>query len=156
MPLEPPYVSAALFCDKVVEGKDNTLTVVRIIDKVEMQVVADDKTLEALAKVADGIVPKPALSVTGVFGIKSGNLEGKFTVHVEVENPVGKRSRIQSFPVELRGGDSGANFVVNMVLSPEFDGTHWFELIFEERVLSRIPLTISRMRPSTAEPTPSA
>lgn len=156
MPLDPPYVTAALFCDKVIESKDNTISAIRIIDSIQTQLAADPTTLQAVAQAHGGKLPNPAIQVTGLFCVKAGDLEGKWNLRLDAVSPAGKRIEIQKLPIELHGADFGVNLVINLTYAVELDGIHWFELFFEDRVLTRVPLRITRSAQRVQGPPPIA
>jgi len=58
------------------------------------------------------------------------------------ENPNGKRTDLYSSPVKLQGKEQGQNFVFNFVFAIENQGLYWFDVVFDEDVLTRIPLTV--------------
>jgi hypothetical protein len=140
-----PYVIAALFCERVIEGKDGVLSVIRITDKATIEFgTTDEAALKILLEAQEAKKIAPALQITGLIGIKSGPLSGKFTLHVEGVKPSGKRARITSMPVELHGGDSGQNIILNLVIAVDEEGVYWFDILWEDRLLTKIPLTIER------------
>jgi hypothetical protein len=132
-----PYITAALFCDRVIEGKDGVLSVIRIIERAQIELGTNDPVL-LQQKVALG------LQITGLICIKAGPLEGKFNIRIEAQKPSGKRADLHVFPIELHGGDTGANLILNLTIAVDEDGTHWFDVFFEDRLLTKIPLTILR------------
>ena len=52
------------------------------------------------------------------------------------------------------GKDHGQNLIVNMTLGIEEDGLYWFDVIFDDEVLTKIPLMVAQE--STPAPTPTA
>lgn len=142
-----PYLTAALLCDKVLEEKNGTLSVMRIIDRLEFQ-VADVPEINK-----PGI--KPAIPISGLISIKSGPMVGKAKISLDGVRPSGAKKRLMTYELDLKGGDHGQNIVVNMALGVEEEGLHWFEVLVGETVLTKIPLMIVR-KLSKPETTPSS
>jgi hypothetical protein len=140
-----PYLTAALFCERVIEGKDGVLSAIRIIDRAEVEFGSNDPgVIKALEDAQGKQKIAPAFPITGLVCVKAGSLKGKFNIHIEGQKPSGKRTRLYSFQIELQGGDTGANFILNLTIAVDEDGTHWFDVLFEDRLLTKIPLTIVR------------
>jgi hypothetical protein len=128
-----PYITAALLCEKVLQEKDETLTLVRIADKLQYEVQGP-----ALPEGA-----KPLIGLQGLIGIKSGPVVGKHTLKIVGEKPNGERKELHVVPLELLGKDHGQNIILNLVLGIDQDGLHWFDVIFDDELLTRIPLIIT-------------
>jgi hypothetical protein len=143
-----PYVTAALLCESVIEDKSGVLSVIRIIDRAEVELQSTDSAvLKSLTE--KGVVP--TLQVKSLISIKSGPLSGKFNIHIEGQKPSGKRSHLHTIPVELKGGDSGSNLVISIVIAVDEDGLYWFDVFFENKLLSRMPITIVRGKTEEAK-----
>src|SRR5947209_20007857 len=88
-----PWVSIAAVCEKLLEEKDNVMTLVRMVDTF--------------------IIPKPegwdqktpiGIPMFVVIGFKSGNVRGKRTVKILGTSPKGKSKKISAIPVDFQGG----------------------------------------------------
>lgn len=140
-----PYITAALFCEKVIEGRDGVLSAIRIIDRAAVEfATTNPELLKVLTDAQQKQQIIQSLPITGLICIKAGSLVGKFNIHVDGVKPSGMRSRLHTFPVELNGGDTGANFILNLMIGLAETGTHWFEVLCNDHILTRIPLTILR------------
>ena len=130
-----PYITAALLCEKVLQEKDESLTVVRIADKLQyaLQIPTGDASLKDI---------KPIVNVQGLVSIKSGPVTGDHTIKIAVERPNGERKEIFTFPVKFLGKDHGQNIILNMGLGVDQDGFYWFDVLFDDEVLTRIPLQV--------------
>ena len=128
------YISAAFLCEKVLQEKDGVLTAVRILDKMTFQLPPGGLPEGA----------KPAIAMTGLVGLKSGPTVGEFTLKVGVTRPNGeKKHDVITFPVSLLGGEQGQNFIINIGLGIEEDGLHWFDVMLDDELLTRIPLVVT-------------
>lgn len=134
-----PYVTAALICERVIQEKDGVLSAIRIVDRAEVKVLVNDPDVK-LQDVAPGI------SLSGLISIKSGSFKGDGVISVEGETPSGTTKQLADFPVKLEGDDdSGQNVVLALVIGVKEDGLHWFNIRFNNSLLSRIPLRLVRV-----------
>lgn len=127
-----PYVTAALLCEKVLQEKDETLTLVRIADRVQYTIQG----------VPEGV--RPMVAIQGLVSIKSGPVTGDHTIKIVAEKPNGERKEVHSMPVKLLGKDQGQNIILNIGIGVDVDGLYWIEVVFDDELLTRVPLTIIR------------
>lgn len=130
-----PYLTAALLCEKVLQEVDGSISVIRLADRIGYRLVG--------TPAGSPEETKPAVQISGLVSLKSGPVTGEHVVKVFVENPIGKRQEIHSLPVTFMGKDHGQNLILNMVLGIEHDGLYWFDVVFDEEVLTRIPLMVA-------------
>lgn len=134
-----PYLTAALLCERVLQEKDGTLSAFRIIDRLEFGVITNVPQVEKLNI-------KPAIQISALIAIKSGPMIGNFNLHIDGIKPSGTSKRLLSLPLELKGGEEGQNFIVNITQGTEEEGLHWFEVRFEETILTKIPFMLVRRK----------
>ena len=130
-----PYVTAALLCEKVLQEKDESLTLVRVTDKLQYRV-------EGLPQ---GI--KPMIVIQGLLSIKSGPVTGDHTITIVSEKPSGDRKQVYTIPIKLFGKDQGHNIILNISLGLDQDGLYWTDVLFDEELLTRIPLMVTPLPP---------
>ena len=128
-----PYVTAAILCEKVLQEKDESISLMRIADRVQYR-------LEGAPK---GV--KPMVAIQGLVSIKSGPVTGDHTVRLVIERPNGDRKEAHTQPVKLLGKDHGQNIILNIGLGVEMDGVYWFDVEFDDQLLTRIPITITQL-----------
>jgi hypothetical protein len=128
-----PYLSAALLCEKVIQEKDESISLIRLADRVHYHV-------EGPAGLPAGI--RPIIAMHAFLSLKSGPISGEHTIKMVSENPMGNRKEVLNQKINLLGKDHGQNLIVNMNLGVEHDGLYWFDIFFDEELLTRIPLTI--------------
>jgi hypothetical protein len=133
-----PYITAALLCERVLQEKDESLTIVRVIDKVQYRLHSFG--IPALPEGA-----KPIVAIEGLLALKSGPATGDHTIKVIVERPNGDRKDVFTFPVKFLGKDQGQTIILKMGLGIEMDGLYWFDVAFDDEVLTRIPLVVMPM-----------
>lgn len=126
-----PYVTAALLSEKVLQEQDGSISIVRIADRLQYRV--------------EGLPPdkKPMVQVHGFVSIKSGPVTGDHTLKIVSERPNGERRDLHTQPIKLLGKDHGVNLIINMGIGIEQDGLYWFDVFFDDELLSRIPLVIT-------------
>jgi hypothetical protein len=142
-----PYLTAALLCEKVLVEQDGSVSIIRIADRATYQAVTVDNVLG----IPEGA--RPFFALSGIIALKSGPVVGEHVVKIIVENPIGRRTELQAFNVTFMGQDAGNNLVLNMMIGIENDGLHWFDVSFDDDILTRIPLVIARV-PVPEVPTP--
>lgn len=129
-----PYVTAALLCEKVLQEKEGSLSLIRIADNIQYRPVG----------APEGV--KPIINIQGLVGLKSGPVKGNHTMKIVVERPSGERKEVFSQPVTFLGRDHGQNLILNVGLAIEQDGLYWFDVMFDDEVLTRIPLMVIRLQ----------
>lgn len=134
-----PYITAAFMCEKVLQERDGSLSIVRIADRLQYRV--------------EGLPPgvKPAITVNGLVSIKSGMVTGDHTLTIIAERPSGKRVSAYELPVTLKGRDHGTNIILNMNLGIDEDGLWWFDVLFDGELLTRMPLLITPLQEETSQ-----
>ena len=132
-----PYLVAALLCEKVLQEKDETISVIRMIDRITL-------TVSALG--SPETIPSTIINLSALISLKPGSARGKGIVILRVETPSGLKLPDQLLPVLFEGDDRGVNLIVafNMVIDQE--GVYWFDVLLEEQLLTRVPLRILYQR----------
>lgn len=107
-----PYLVAALLCEKVLQEKDGTISVIRMIDRITLTV----NTLDL-----PETIPSTIINLSALISLKSGSARGKGIVKLRVETPSGLKLLDQLLPVLFEGDDRGVNLIVafNMVIDQE-------------------------------------
>ena len=140
MLLKSPYLAFAFFCERILHEQDGVLTPIRIVDRLLVNFMPAPK-----------IAPAPVNSITLVVGLKAGNYKGKGKIRIKGAAPSGKSVTPKPIEteVELTGADSGANFIAILGLPFREVGTYWFDIYFNNRMLTRTPLSVSVFSPQT-------
>ena len=136
-----PFVQIACFCENVLEDKDKVISAIRIVDTYYL----------GFPTVPEGvIVPegmKPVLDLTGVIGLKSGDLRGSYNIKLVMRKPTGERLEVSpkgGWPIVLNGGAHGFNLRMKskIALAPSEMGLFWFDVLFGEELLTSMPLNL--------------
>jgi len=130
-----PYVTAALLCERVLQEKDESLTLVRIADRLQYDVQGVGVALP------EGL--KPVINIEGLVSIKSGPVTGDHTIDIFLQRPNGDRKAVATFPVKFLGKDHSQNLILKMGVGIQQDGLYWFDVFFDGEVLTKIPLMVT-------------
>lgn len=128
-----PFLVAALICDRVLQEKDNVLSLVRIIDQLTHTVVGPSMPDE---------LPKVSYNLTFFLSFKSGRARGRQTVALIMEDPSGIRKRVVSQSMQLEGENRGANLVIQSNITFNMEGIYWFDVLLEEQLVTRMPFKV--------------
>ncbi len=85
---------------------------------------------------------KPIVPLQGLISLKSGSVIGDHTIKVVVEKPTGERKEVFLFPAKFLGKDQGQSIILKIGLGIDVDGLYWFDVLFDEELLTRIPLVV--------------
>lgn len=129
-----PLLVAAVFCEKVLQEADGVLSAIRIVDKV---------IFEPPKGAPPGFLP--AVELTALISLKSGDASGKFNVQLVPHSPSGVSMRSPDpIPLVLQGAEHGNNLIIKMVFPIKEEGLFWFDVVVDGDVLTKMPLTILR------------
>ncbi len=135
-----PWIVMAVFCEQVIEDKQGVLTIVRVIDQVNVEVSGTE---------APERMPPGAIRLTFVITVKAGDSHGRFEIETEVEEPSGITKPISSHSVTIPAAHYGANLINRITLGVQHEGVYWFNVKTDGRVLTRAPLEIRYIRSSS-------
>ncbi|HEY3927259.1 MAG TPA: hypothetical protein VGL89_02685 [Candidatus Koribacter sp.] len=137
-----PYVSAALLCEKIIQDKnDDLISLIRIADRIFYRV-------EGLG-LPEGV--KPMIALQAFISLKAGPVTGDHVIKIESVNPKGERRGTVTFPTTLQGEDNGQNIILNLNVGIDHDGLYWFDVLFDDELLTRIPVTFMASAPQPSE-----
>ncbi|SRR5216683_6180302 len=134
---EGPFLQAALFCEKALQEKDGVVSAIRIVDRVISSAIGADPPTS---------MPPLQWSITLFVSLKSGFARGSYSVRVTGTMPSGRAMPSASLPVLLEGDDRGVNIIANMTIQFQEEGLYWFDVYFEGRLLTRMPLRVVYQR----------
>lgn len=131
-----PYLGAAILCEKVLQEKDDVLTVVRMVDRITVAVRGEAPTQ----------IPPGSITLVLFVLFKSGEARGTYQVGIRTVNPSGQVLSTSSFPILLEGDDRGAALVNQVTVEVQEDGVYWFEILLEDQLVTRVPLRVIYQR----------
>jgi hypothetical protein len=141
-----PYVQVAALCERVLTEADGVLSLIRIVDVINHTARGPDPPRE---------MPEVHYPLSLVLTLKSGTTRGRHDVTITPELPSGETLRPFTTTVQMEGEGKGANIVAAMDIPYTLEGLYWFNIKFDEKVLTRLPLQVRYSRTATGRPTPS-
>jgi len=129
-----PFVSLATFCDSVIEGKDNVLSIIRVIDRIGV---------DAAGPEAPDDLPPGIVRTTLVIGLKAGSARGRHTIQIVMEHPDGSQNPSPETAINFTGGASaGVNMILPVAFQATGAGLYWADIKVNKRLVTRVPLLI--------------
>ena len=130
-----PYLTAALFCDRVLQEQSGVLSLIRVVDR--LNIAGPSETM-----------PTTSIPTVLCMSFKSGIFRGPADVTVTPIDPNGNRLRtIIRQQVNFEGDDDrGINLNINMNFPVTESGVYWFEIAVKNEVLTRTPFRILYQR----------
>lgn len=120
-----PWVQAACVCEKVLIEADSVPSLIRIVDTYSLQ------------------VPQSVgVDLTAFVALRSGKVVGEFEVGMQLTDPEGTKTPVRTWPVVFNGEEHGANLKMNFLLTNPNIGLYWFDVLWRNEVLTRIPFRI--------------
>lgn len=143
-----PFVQVATLCERILEEKDNVLSLVRVIDGWTSWAQGPDAPSE---------MPPFLLTGTYLLALKAGAARGRFRYRFDLELPSGQTQTLTEMDANFQAGVGGVNLRVDLRLQIVHEGTHWINVIctYPEpaadpsgSLVSRTPLSVQYMRTS--------
>jgi len=135
-----PYVSVAVFCEKVMQEQDGGMSLIRVTDTINQVAVGPDAPREMQPFITN---------ITLVVSLKSGEARGSYGVMLRPEAPGGFQMPSFEQTVHLQGGAWGAAIIMPLQLPISVQGVYWFDVFLTEptdadsaQFLTRIPLEV--------------
>ncbi len=132
-----PYLLAALLCEKILQEKDEIISIIRVIDRI---------TVTAQAATSPATLPPTSVNLNALISLKSGTAKGRYTVKWRIETPSGIKLPEQLLPVLFEGDDRGANLILALTMLVDQEGVYWFEVFLEDQFFTKIPLRVLYQR----------
>lgn len=132
-----PYIQIAGLCDQVIEDKTGALSLIRIIDTITHTEARPD-------------APKKMPSVTYpmklVIMLKSGGIRGQHELKTIPELPSGELKPPIKRSVQMEGEERGVNHIITTLFTFTMEGLYWFNVYFDDSLITRIPLRVKYNR----------
>jgi uncharacterized protein DUF6941 len=132
-----PWLQMAVICEKVLQEQDGVLSVIRVIDRVNV-------TAQGIATPEE--MPPTNLTFPAVITLKSGFCRGRYDLKIVPITPSGKSLKENIVSVQLDGEDRGMNILINLVFQANEEGLYWFEIYVQNQLLTRMPLRVVYQR----------
>ena len=129
-----PYLLVACFCDNVVQRADGVLTLVNIVDRVNI-------TMQG--PTAPEVMPPTNWQSNLVVVLKAGRARGRYEMRIVAERPDGTTRAPAIMSVNLEGEDDrGVQIVTKMVATLDQEGLYWFRVYLADELLTKLPLRV--------------
>ena len=137
-----PFVQVACVCEKALIEPDGVPSLIRVVDTY---------TVDAAGELPDlppgfGVL----MPLWVVVSLKSGDVVGEHEVALQLHGPNNQPFPARKWRVVFNGGEHGVNVRVAFTLDSPIFGLYWFDVIWENEVLTRIPF---RLKPKATTPT---
>lgn len=135
-----PYIKAALLCDQVIEGKDNVLSLIRVVDTVAHTEAGPN---------APDVMPAFSHALKLVIMLVAGDAVGRHELRIDLLKPNGLRQTGAVLPVQFLGVSTGTqHMILEMNLAIELEGPYWFEIFLDSDTepVTKVPLRIIYQR----------
>ncbi|MEW5982693.1 MAG: hypothetical protein AB1806_10020 [Acidobacteriota bacterium] len=141
-----PYVAVAVLCEKVLHERDNTVSLIRIVDRLTISASAD----------APEEMPPVQATLTVFLAFKAGFARGKYRVTVRPVTPTGDVLPEVSMPALFEGDERGVQHQIGLSLQFREEGLYWFDVLIEDLVVTRVPLRVLYQRIGSTAPMSSS
>jgi hypothetical protein len=143
---ERPHLAAAVFCERsIIDQEDGSVSIVRIIDKIEM-ILPSSAPPDFPSETNRIQIPLHVF-----LSFKTGESPGNHTVRCIMESPSGKRGKIHEHTLPFTPEPfGGANLRLNAVIAIFKGGIFWLHVYLDGRRVARMPISITIRR----EPSP--
>lgn len=128
-----PWVTIAAICERPLVDTDGILSIIRIVDRIKLTTNDPDVlaapapiTVSALAMI---VLTSGAAEISGVFALR-------------VVSPSGLSSPGEPLPLRFPKAGATQRVTVNIELRVNEAGIYWIDVLFSDRVLTRIPLEV--------------
>jgi hypothetical protein len=136
-PESGPYVAMAVFCQRLDRQPDGTVDVVGVVDGISLSrdALPGGDSIDAAA---------PVVRLLGLVSIRAGAVRGRHTLALRGHFPDGEMGAALTRPIELTDQAPGATIGFPFELEAREAGTYWFDVLFDDALLTRVPLLVER------------
>lgn len=136
LPYTGPWLEAAVICDRWLTEQDGVISIIRVIDQINLAVGGPDLPAE---------MPEGQLQLKMVVLLRSGEAKGRHPFQLIVELPSGQRLDPQGGDLHFTGEERGVNLLLD-VQTPAVEGLYWIDIIVSGKLLTRVPLRLNYAR----------
>lgn len=132
VPTDRPYLSAAIFAEKVLREADGVFSVVRIVDRVGLLPESINSVLK------DTIINLP---ITMLIAFKTGGFAGEAVVTLLQTNPSGESQPVGLVPVKFDGMLSTTTAIISpLAMSWDKEGEYFVDVFLGDVFCTRMYL----------------
>lgn len=136
--LNGPWISFAVLCEKTIEDKSGRLSLINIVDQVNVS-----------AQSAQGVpeqMPQVTIKLIAAVGFKAGVLKGANDIKLALVRPNGEAGPSITVSALFQGDERGTNFLTEMNLNLAEEGLYWLDVFLQDQLMTRIPLRLAYQR----------
>ncbi len=141
-----PWVVVAALCDRAIVESNGLLSLIQILDRVVLTASASEVLDDP---------PVFGISSTVIIVLSGGPEFDGGLLALQVNSPSGRSRSGEIMPVPFPEGNHNARVTIDFQLSLKESGVYWIDVIFNERVLSRIPLQVVYQLEGETSPEPT-
>lgn len=143
----PPYVGAALICDQIIDAKDNTFSLIRLVDRMAAIVPWDAPETGTF---------KIPVEMKIFFQLREIEPEDLVELKGVTWGPTGERKDQGPFDLAIppRSENRTYNLIFELTMHLDTSGRHAIGLVYRNRLLTRIPFSFHlerAQRPNSTE-----
>lgn len=127
----PPSLRISVLCERVLEEKDGSLSLIRLIDRLVITAEGTDLPKE---------LPPSQVALIALMSWIDGL--GNYEAKIRVNFPDGNSLESPTFPFYLDSLDKVQNHIVRMTLPIKRDGIYWFNFLLGDEVKGKVPLRV--------------
>ena len=141
-----PYVQLAAFCERVLREADGVVSLIRVIDRITHTERGPNPPEE---------MPEVHFPLFLVLTFKSGTSRGRHNLTITPEQPSGETLQPITISANMEGEGKGINIGSRIDLPYRLEGLYWFNIQFDNQIITRIPLEVRYSRMVTGPPSPN-
>jgi hypothetical protein len=136
-----PFLAAAFFCEGISEDMDTALSVIRIVDTINL--VISSQAPSDMPSKSNPVVLTPAILIS----FRSGDSPGKHKLTLVMQTPAGQRTEMFSQEVEFtKQPQGGTNLKTRTTMKVFGNGVYLIDVILDGKRYTRMPLNVSIQR----------
>ena len=128
-----PYLNVAAFCEQVIEDKAGVLSLIRVVDRMNVMAQGPDAPEE---------MPEAMLNWVLVLSLRSGDARGSHPIKIVPELPSGETIAPMILSAHFEGGNRGTNVVARVNIPLKMTGIYWFKVYVDDIFLTQVPVEI--------------
>ena len=132
-PPDGPHVAMAVFCQRLDRQPDGTVDIIGVVDGVQVSPGQPS---------GPGADPPAMIRLMGLISVRAGRARGRHTLGLRAHFPGGDLGATLTRAVEFTDRAPGATITFPIELEAQEQGTYWFDVFYDDRLLTRVPLIV--------------
>ena len=128
-----PHLAIAAFCEQVIEDKSGVLSLIRIVDRMQVTAQGADIPKE---------MPAANLNWNLVITLKSGEARGSHPVKIVPVLPSGETKAPFTYSAYLEGANRGQHIITRVQMELPMPGIYWFKIYVDDELMTQIPVEV--------------